>query len=125
MVAVEKSLNEICLKQDKTEEERASEAKWKARIVELKALKNDALSALKEAQEDFQTSAPHAANHVGTALDKELRKLAQQENVLKGMLTRKPGSLSFDSTKKDPLSFIEEFGKFVSRERRSQGTRFH
>jgi hypothetical protein len=116
MVAIEKSYNEICLKPEKTEEEKTNEEKLKTRLAELKELKNNALAALKEAKDDFLASDPQAANHVGTALDKELRKLAQQENVLKGMLTRKPESLSFDSTKKDPLSFIEEFGKFVSRE---------
>ncbi|KAI8894124.1 hypothetical protein BC833DRAFT_634879 [Globomyces pollinis-pini] len=42
--------------------------------------------------------------------------LAQQENVLKGILSRKPVSLNFHSSKNDPLAFIEDFGKFINRE---------
>jgi hypothetical protein len=93
-----------------TEEEEALKAK-ETRRDNLKVLHAKVVTELKELEEPAEVPNQEKGN-----LDGELRKLAQQENVLKGILSRKPVNLNFNSSKNDPLAFIEEFGKFINRE---------
>ncbi len=115
IVTAEKLVLEINLKDTQDETELQELEKAKSRLESLYVLKKLAHTFLKEAESEMH-GGRQAVSATPHGLDTELRRLAQQENVLKGMLTRKPASLNFNSTRDDPLNFIEEFGKFLSRE---------
>jgi hypothetical protein len=109
----EELILELYLKEELSE---AEETKLKAkekRRENLKILQAKAQKELKELEKPAQETSQ--------AFDGELRKLAQQESVLKGILSRKPANLNFNLSKDDSLAFIEEFGKFVNRELPSDG----
>ena len=103
----EESILEQYLKAELTTEEEDALKAREIRRDNLKVLHAKAVTELKELDEPVEVPNQEKGN-----LDGELRKLAQQENVLKGILSRKPVNLNFHSSKNDPLAFIEEFGKF-------------
>jgi len=111
---LETTIVELELNSTPSDEEVNQTIELKKRLEKLQVLKEKALASLNELETEHVVRS--AVDATPLSLEQELKRLAQQENVLKGMLTRKPSKLSFNSTRDSPLGFIEEFGKFAMRE---------
>jgi hypothetical protein len=110
---LETTIVELELNSTPSDEEVNQTIELKKRLEKLQVLKEKALASLNELETEHVVRS--AVDATPLSLEQELKRLAQQENVLKGMLTRKPSKLSFNSTRDSPLGFIEEFGKFAMR----------
>jgi transposase InsO family protein len=106
LLTIENQIMVLVMKEDRTEEEDVNLVKLEKRLGELERLQ----ARLKNKFENMAMAA------VAPTFETELKKKAAEENVLKGILTRKPRNLDFISTRDDPLAFIERFGQFVTRE---------
>lgn len=116
MTEFETEILQLEMKSELDEEEENQLKEAKLRLESLIELKERALAAVEELVSADSDHVLRPAAQGSSSFEQELRKLAQQENVLKGMLTRKPAKLSFNSMKDSALGFIEEFGKFAMRE---------
>ena len=110
---LERTIVELELNSTPSAEEVNQTIELKKRLEKLQVLKEKALASLNELETEHVVRS--AVDATPLSLEQELKRLAQQEIVLKGMLTRKPSKLSFNSTRDSPLGFIEEFGKFAMR----------